>query len=76
MTDMSATTSTLADRVAAASAHAPLSALAPADRLELDTLLQIADGIEDLPGRWQAALLQAEVDGAGPAPAKHCCGGH
>ena len=63
---------TLRGRFDAAAAGAPLNALAPADRHELDALLERVREFEDLPGRWQAALLSAE-DGGEPDSA--CCGG-
>jgi hypothetical protein len=60
----------IATRFAAACDHEPLNALAPADRDELERLLERAVELEDLPGRWQAALLAAE----GAVAPRHCCG--
>jgi len=51
----------LAERFSAASAVAPLNDLAAPDRRELEALLASVDAFEDLPGRWQAALLTAET---------------
>jgi hypothetical protein len=66
----------LADRVAAASGLAPLCELSSAQRAELDELLTAAGELEDLPGKWQAAVLEAELRAAGVSPAGghgHCC---
>jgi hypothetical protein len=66
----------LADRVSAAAQLAPLSGLSSAQRAELDELLASAGELEDLPGKWQAAVLEAEVRAAGEEPAGghgHCC---
>jgi hypothetical protein len=61
----------LRERVAAAAAAAPLSELSAGDRAELDSEVALATELEDLPGRWQAAVLAAESG----APAAHgCCG--
>ncbi|MDA0184593.1 hypothetical protein OJ997_30100 [Solirubrobacter phytolaccae] len=54
----------LSARFSAASANEPLNALSEFDRAELTALLVDGSAFEDLPGRWQAALLRAEV-GAG-----------
>ena len=65
-------------RFAAAAGHEPLSALSPRDRGELAVLLAAgARDLEDLPGRWQAALLASEAAAAGmtPASARSCCSG-
>jgi hypothetical protein len=59
----------LRERFAAAAGREPLNDLAPADRRELAALLEDAAELEDLPGRWQAALLAAEGAGAPSA----CC---
>jgi hypothetical protein len=68
---------TVADRVQAASARLPLSALSPAASRELAVVLARAGSFEDLPGKWQAALLEAEAERpAGAAPARRCCGAH
>jgi hypothetical protein len=63
--------STLGDRVRAAAAVPPLSELAAADRAELEREVARAGELEDLPGRWQAAILAAE-SGA-PERSGHCC---
>jgi len=62
----------LAERFAAASAAEPLNDLGADDRAELSALLARVDEFEDLPGRWQAALLTAEAgqDSSGQRP---CC---
>ena len=59
----------LTERFQAAAAAAPLNDLAAPDREELGTILARVREFEDLPGRWQAALLSAEA-GHGP---RHCC---
>jgi hypothetical protein len=67
--------SELEDRVAAAATAAPLNDLSPAQRAELDALLVRASALEDLPGMWQAAVLEAELRAAGGEPAgggEHC----
>ena len=55
-------------------AHPPLSEISAAQRSELEREVEAADALEDLPGKWQAALLAAEARAAGrdPAPAHHC----
>jgi hypothetical protein len=61
----------LADRFAAASHAEPLNALSELDRAELTALMLRDLDFEDLPGRWQAALLRAEVaQSSGQRP---CC---
>ncbi len=68
---------TVAERVQAASSRLPLSALSPAASRELALALARAGALEDLPGKWQAALLEAEAArSAEAAPARRCCGGH
>ena len=65
-------------RFAAAAGYEPLSALSPRDRGELEALLAAgARELEDLPGRWQAALLASESAAAGMTEAfiGSCCGG-
>ena len=42
--------------------YPPLSALSAAQRRELHEALLEAATFEDLPGKWQAALLKAEQD--------------
>lgn len=60
----------LRERFAAAAANEPLSDLAPGDRAELDQVLAACTELDELPGRWQAALLAAE---AGGGAAGGCC---
>ena len=63
----------LADRFAAAGAREPLNALAEPDRAELAALLLRVEDFDELPGRWQAALLAAETG----TPSAGCgCGCH
>jgi hypothetical protein len=50
---------------------AELAGLSAAQRDELERELAEADALEDLPGWWQAALLEAE----GAAPSCHCSHG-
>ena len=50
----------LSERVGGAVAYPPLSDLASAQRRELHDALLEADNFEDLPGKWQAAILRAE----------------
>ncbi len=62
-------------RFAAAAAHEPLSALSVGARAELAAVLAAGGGFEDLPGKWQAALLAAEARAAGATSApRACCG--
>ena len=66
----------LAERIAAVDRVAPIAALSAVDREELDELAAQANALEDLPGRWQAAVLEAEQRAAGAEPAGghgHCC---
>jgi len=58
-------------RFTAADVRAPLS---PHQRAELEAVLSSVGAFEDLPGKWQAALLAAEA-GASPAAPGGCCGG-
>jgi hypothetical protein len=60
----------LRERFEAAEVRAPLS---QHQQAELEAVLARAGTVEDLPGKWQAALLAAE---AGTAPASGCCGNH
>ena len=69
--------SALEERVAAVTGVAPIGELSQPDRAELEELVDQADALEDLPGRWQAAVLEAELRAAGGEPAGgsgHCCG--
>ncbi|MFL5825891.1 MAG: hypothetical protein ACJ76V_05155 [Thermoleophilaceae bacterium] len=51
------------ERVEAAMTRPPLSEMSAEQRAELDELLADAEEIEDLPGKWQAALVAAEESG-------------
>jgi hypothetical protein len=62
----------LLERVRAAAAAPPLSELAAEQRAELEREAAEADSLEDLPGKWQAALLAAELGSGGGGG--HCCG--
>jgi hypothetical protein len=73
VTTRMANPSMLRERFAAAAAREPLNDLAPADRRELSRLLETAAELEDLPGRWQAALLAAE---GATAPSSCCAHAH
>jgi hypothetical protein len=62
----------LVERVRAAADAPPLSQLAADQSAELERELVAADSFEDLPGKWQAALLEAE----GASTGGHgCCHG-
>ena len=65
----------VAERFSAASANPPLSQLTGAAQAELGGVLLRATCFEDLPGKWQAAVLEAELHAAGhePAGGGHCC---
>jgi hypothetical protein len=66
----------LEQRVAAVAALAPLADLSADQLAELDELMAGADALEDLPGKWQAAVLEAELRAAGESPGGghgHCC---
>ena len=64
---------TLAERIDLAAAAPPLSELSGAQRAELEREVGLASVFEDLPGWWQAAVLEAE--GAAAAGHGHCCHG-
>ena len=66
------TSTGLRERVAAVAAAPPLSELSAADRDELERELKVAGALEDLPGRWQAAVLEAET-GPREHGGGHCC---
>jgi hypothetical protein len=69
----------LREHVQSLATVAPLSDISPDQRRELDSVLGGAETVEDLPGKWQAAVLKAELRAAGEEPAGghgHCCGGH
>jgi hypothetical protein len=55
----------LTQRVEPALRHPPLAELSAEQRLEFDEALLDADRFEDLPGKWQAAVLKAEQSLAG-----------
>jgi hypothetical protein len=63
----------LAERFAAASASEPLNDLAARDRAELDVLLARVEDFDELPGRWQAALLAAETQRGSSSGQRPCC---
>jgi hypothetical protein len=71
---MTTTLTALRERVEAASSAPPLNALCAADRAELDAELAAAGSFEDLRGKWQAAVLAAEL-GPQPGGGSHCCHG-
>ena len=50
----------LSRRVEKVVGYTPLSELSDLQRRELQEALLDADGFEDLPGKWQAAVLSAE----------------
>jgi hypothetical protein len=50
----------LSRRVRKVVGHAPLSELGDLQRREFHEALLEAGNFEDLPGRWQAAILEAE----------------
>jgi len=55
----------------------PLCGLSPSVRAELAGVLERTRGFDELPGKWQAALLRAEAAGRGaPLPERgSCCSG-
>lgn len=61
----------LAARVEAALERPPLCEVSASARAELAELVALADDLEDLPGRWQAAILRAE---SGGGERSGCCG--
>jgi hypothetical protein len=61
----------LLERVRAVAGARPLSELSAAQRAELEREAAEASALEDLPGKWQAAVLEAE----GAAPSCHCSHG-
>jgi hypothetical protein len=58
---------TLSERVEAVAGATPLCELSPMQRAELERELATASALEDLPGKWQAAVLEAE------GAAHSCC---
>ena len=65
----------LAERVETALHAPPLSQISASARAELVELAAEAKELEDLPGKWQAAILRAESGAGGEADGGHCCGG-
>lgn len=63
----------VSDRFHAAAGQAPLDVLSNAARHELAAVLERAETFEDLPGKWQAALLESEQGATRPRGS--CCGG-
>jgi hypothetical protein len=63
----------LAERFAVASGSQPLNDLAARDRAELDRLLSRVEEFDELPGRWQAALLSAETQRGSSSGHRPCC---
>jgi hypothetical protein len=61
----------LVERFAAAGGAEPLNDLADRDRRELEQLLGLVSEFDELPGRWQAALLAAE--GQRSSGQRPCC---
>jgi hypothetical protein len=51
----------LSRRVEKVVAYPPLSEISAEQRREFHKALFDADGFEDLPGKWQAAVLKAEA---------------
>ncbi len=68
---------TLRRRFELAAGGDPLDGLSAGHAEELDAILRAVDDFDDLPGKWQAALVRAEAAVAGtPAPSSgSCCGG-
>jgi hypothetical protein len=56
----------LSRRVRKVVAYPPLSEITADQRRELHEALLDADGFEDLPGKWQAAILEAEENRPNP----------
>ena len=56
---------TVAERVEAALRRPALCEISGAARAELDEVVASAGAFEDLPGKWQAAVLRAEGGAAG-----------
>ena len=50
----------LSERVGRVVGYPPLSDMGKGQRREFHEALLEADGFEDLPGKWQAAILKAE----------------
>jgi hypothetical protein len=51
----------LSRRVGRVVGYPPLSEMSDLQRREFYEALLAADGFEDLPGKWQAAILEAEA---------------
>ena len=56
-------TAELSRRVESAVGYPPLSEMGGQQRREFHEALLDADSFEDLPGKWQAAILEAEQNG-------------
>ncbi len=65
----------VAERFSAAAGNPPLSQLSGPARAELGGVLTRAGSFEDLPGKWQAALLEAEAPPRSEPAVRSCCGG-
>ena len=61
----------LSRRVRKVVGYPPLSELDEAQRREFHEALFEADSFEDLPGKWQAAILKAEHEGPAEAARRH-----
>jgi hypothetical protein len=59
--------------VSAAAGAPPLAQMSAEQRAELERELALAESLEDLPGKWQAAVLAAELGTGSEAPAGGCC---
>ena len=66
---------TVAERVEAALHRPPLCEIGAAARAELDEVVAGADSFDDLPGKWQAAVLRAEGHCGADEP-RGCCASH
>jgi hypothetical protein len=67
---------TLRERVEAACAAPPLSEISAEQRAELEREVEVADSFEDLRGKWQAAVLEAENPAGyriGSSRSSRCC---
>jgi hypothetical protein len=62
----------LRERVQAVVTAPPLSQLSAAQRAELERELTAAAALEDLPGKWQAAVLEAELGPGAGSCRCHC----
>jgi hypothetical protein len=62
----------LTGRVQAALEHPPLSEISASAREELAEAVAAADDLDELPGKWQAAILRAEGADAGGHSCASC----